>query len=138
MQSGPSLAIARFVVDGKVPREIRHCADHTLSGSKNQGCLSNQVFLGYISVVLSDFGISLKLVDNRLQQLYNTSTAADVFILDPAYAGLSYMGGYRNDVLGKTGHSDMRLLSTHWMTKVFREDAHALIADIDPTAAVTA
>ena len=97
-----------------------------------------QTAQGYISVVLSDFGISLKLVDNRLQQLYNTSTAADVFILDPAYAGLSYMGGYRNDVLGKTGHSDMRLLSTHWMTKVFREDAHALIADIDPTAAVTA
>lgn len=93
---------------------------------------------GWITVILSDFGISLSLVDNRLQQKYNSSTAADVFILDPAYIGLSYLGGYRNDVLGKTGHSNMRMLSTSWMTKCFREDAHALIADIDHTAAVTA
>ena len=93
---------------------------------------------GWMTVVLSDFGISLQLVDNRLQQKYNTATAADVFILDPAYLGMSYLSGYRNDVLGKTGHSDMRLLSVEWMTKCFREDAHALIADIDHTAAVTA
>ena len=93
---------------------------------------------GWITVVLSDFGISLSLVDNRLQQKYNSSTAADVFILDPAYLGLSYLGGYRNDELGKVGHSDMRMLSTTWKTKCFREDAHAMIADIDFTAAVTA
>ncbi len=93
---------------------------------------------GWITVVLSDFGISLSLVDNRLQQKYNSTTAADAFILDPAYLGLSYLEGYRNDVLGKTGHSDMRLLSVSWMTKCYREDAHAMIADIDHTAAVTA
>jgi len=99
---------------------------------------ATQAAQGWITVVLSDFGISLSLVDNRLQQKYNTATATDVFILDPAYLGLSYLGGYRNDVLGKTGHSDMRMLSVNWMTKCFREDAHALIADIDFTAAVTA
>ena len=99
---------------------------------------ATQAAQGWITVVLSDFGISLSLVDNRLQQKYNTATAADVFLLDPAYLGMSYMGGYRNDVLGKTGHSDMRMLSVDWMTKCFREDAHALIADIDFTAAVTA
>lgn len=93
---------------------------------------------GWMTVVLSDFGITLSLVDNRLQQDYNSDTAADVFILDPMFLGLSYLFGYRNDELGKTGHSDMRLLSTHWMTKCFREDAHANIADIDFTAAVTA
>lgn len=93
---------------------------------------------GWITVVLSDFGISLSLVDNCLQQKYNSDTAADVFILDPAFLGLSYLTGYRNDVLGKTGHSDMRMLSVDWMTKCFREDAHALIADVDPTAPVTA
>lgn len=93
---------------------------------------------GWITVVLSDFGISLSLVDNRLQQKYNSATAADLFILDPAYLGLSYLGGYRNDPLGKTGLSDMNQLSVQWMTKCFREDAHAMIADIDHTAAVTA
>ena len=104
---------------------------------------ASQSAQGWITVVLSDFGISLSLVDNRLQQVYDSSDAspvdvADVFILDPAYLGLSYQGGYRNDVLGKTGHSDMRMLSVTWMTKCFREDAHALIADILPASAVTA
>ncbi len=99
---------------------------------------ATQAAQGWITVVLSDFGISLSLVDNRLQQKYNSTTAADVFMLDPAYLGLSYLNGYRNDVLGKTGHSDMRMLSVDWMTQCFREDAHALIADIDHTAAVTA
>ena len=102
-----------------------------------------QTAQGWITVVLSDFGITLSLVDNRLQQVYDSNDAtpvdvADVFLLDPAYLGLSYMGGYRNDVLGKTGHSDMRLLSVSWMTKCFREDAQALIADIGPATAVTA
>lgn len=105
---------------------------------------ASQAAQGYISVVLSDFGVELSLVDNRLQQTYledavgGTDQVADVFLLDPAYAGLSYLEGYRNDPLAKTGHADQRLLSVTWMTKVFREDAHALIADIDPTLAVTA
>ena len=102
-----------------------------------------QAAQGWITVVLSDFGISLSLVDNRLQQVYDSgdTTAVDVvdvFLLDPAYLGLSYLGGYRNDVLGKVGHSDMRMLSTTWMTKCFREDAHAMISDILPGSAVTA
>lgn len=99
---------------------------------------TEQTAQGYISVVLSDFGIALSLVPNRLQQTYNSSTAADVFILDPRYLGMSYLYGYRQDELAKTGHADNRLLSVEWMTKVFREDAHALIADINHTAAVTA
>ncbi len=105
---------------------------------------TEQTAQGYISVVLSDFGISLKIVDNRLQQTYadaaggTAQTVADVFILDPAYIKLAYLYGYRNDELGKVGHSNERLLSTHWMTKVTREDAHANIADINPATAVAA
>ncbi len=98
---------------------------------------ASQTAQGYISVVLSDFGIALRIVDNRLQQLYNT-TLCDVGILDPRYIKITSLFGTRNDELGKTGHSEMRLLSEHWMTKVTREDAHANIADITATAAVTA
>lgn len=99
----------------------------------------NQTAQGWITVVLSDFSIALSLVDNRLQQTYNSGTAADTFILDPAFLGLSYMGGgYRNKPLGATGHSESSLLAVKWMTKCFREDAHAMIADVDHTAAVTA
>lgn len=105
---------------------------------QGSGGPATQTAQGYISVVLSDFGIALSLVDNRLQQDYNSDTAADVFILDPRYVGLAYLYGYRQDEIAKTGHADNRLLSTNWMTQVYREDAHALIADIDHTAAVTA
>ena len=99
---------------------------------------TTQTAQGFISVVLSDFGITLALVDNRLQQFYNTATAVDVFILDPAHQAVSSLSGFRQDQLAKTGHADNRLLSNHWMTKMFREDANAMIADVDHTAAVVA
>ena len=107
-----------------------------------QGGGATQTAQGYISVVLSDFGISLSLVDNRLQLTYLddlvTDQVADVFIIDPRYAMLSYLYGYRQDQLARTGLADNRQLHTEWMTKVTREDAHAMISDIDPTEAVTA
>lgn len=104
---------------------------------------ATQTAQGYISVVLSDFGIALNLVDNRLQLTYDDDGApenlvADVFILDPRYAGLASLFGYRQDELAKTGHAENRLISNEWMTKCYREDAHALIADIQPAGAVTA
>lgn len=98
----------------------------------------NQVAQGWIDVVLSDFGIKLRLVPNRLQQKYNTATATDLFLIDPAHFAVSSLYGYRSEVLAKTGHADNRLLSNTWMTKCFREDAHGMIADIDDTAAVVA
>ena len=99
---------------------------------------ASQTAQGYISVVLSDFGISLSLVDNRLQQLYNTATASDVFLFDASFLAISTMGGFRQDLLAKTGHAENRLLSVNWMTKVFREDGQAMIADVDISAAVVA
>ena len=105
-----------------------------VSGTEAQ----NQVAQGWIDLVLSDFAIKLRLVPNRLQQTYNSGTAADLFLFDPAHAAVSSLYGFRSDVLAKTGHAENRLLSNHWMTKCFREDAHGMFADIDPTAAVVA
>ena len=99
---------------------------------------TNQTAQGWIDVVLSDFGITLRLVANRLQQTYNVTTAADLFLLDPTFLAVASMGGFRTDMLAKTGHADNRLISNNWMTKVFREDAHGMIADIDHTAPVVA
>lgn len=104
---------------------------------------ATQTAQGYISVVLSDFGIALTLQDNRWQQTYDSDDTvavqvADVFILDPRYAGIATLSGYQQKMLGPVGHSEEKLLKVHWMLKIFREDAHANIADIDPTLAVTA
>lgn len=97
-----------------------------------------QTAQGWIDVVLSDFGITLRLLANRLQQTYNLGTAADLFFVDPPHFAIASMSGFRTDNLAKTGHADNRLISNHWMTKCWREDAHGMIADIDPTAPVTA
>jgi hypothetical protein len=86
--------------------------------------------------VLSDFGITLRLVANRLQQTYNTATAADLFLIDPPNFAVASMSGFATDVLGKLGHSDNRMISNTWMTKCFREDAHGMVGDIDISAAV--
>ncbi len=98
---------------------------------------TNQTAQGWIDVVLSDFGITLRLVANRLQQTYNAG-AGDLFLIDPPHFAVASMSGFRTDELAKTGHADNRMISNTWMTKCYREDAHAMIADILVTAAVTA
>lgn len=99
---------------------------------------TNQTAQGWIDVVLSDFGITLRLVANRLQQTYTLGTAQDFFLIDPPHFAITSMGGFRTDVLGKQGHSDNRMVSNHWMTKCFREDAHAMIADVSVAAVLEA
>lgn len=95
----------------------------------------NQTAQGWIDVVLSDFGITLRLLANRLQPTY-TAGAADLFLLDPPHLAVASMSGMRIDELAKTGHADNRLISDTWGLKVFREDANGMIADIDPALPV--
>ena len=126
-----------FSDDGK---PFRATPTANVSGA---GSPATQTAQGYISVVLSDFGISLTLMDNRLQQTYDSADAgpipvADLFLIDPAYYAITTLYGYDQTMLGNTGHSENRLLANNWMSKCFREDAHAMVADVDPTLPVVA
>lgn len=107
------------------------------------GMGTGQTAQGYVDVIVSDFNVTLKIVPNRLQQQYDSTdstpvSVADVFLIDPEFAALSYLYGYQVTDLAKLGLSDRKQVSTDWMTKVYREDAHAKIAEIDPTQAMTA
>jgi len=101
--------------------------------------------LGSVNVFVTDFG-TLRLVPNRLQQLYDavyanpslTADFADVFILDPAYLQMCYLYGYRTDVLAKTGLAENRQMAVDWSLIVNTEKAHGIIASVDPTVAMTA
>jgi len=94
--------------------------------------------LGSVNVFVTDFG-TLTMVPNRLQQTYTASTtAADVFILDPEYLSLCYLKGYRTDPLAKTGLAENRQMCVDWSLIVNTEKAHGIITSIDTTAAVTA
>lgn len=97
--------------------------------------------LGSVKVFVTDFG-TLELTDNRLQQTYKaydtTTDVANVFILDPEYLALSYLHGYRTEPLAKQGLSDRRMMAVDWTLVVKSEVAQGVIADVDPSQAMTA
>ena len=108
-----------------------------------EGKAVNQTAQGYVQVLVTDFGTSLELVPNRLQQVYDSGDAApvdvcDVFFIDVARVALAYLKGYSAKPLAKLGLSERKQLSVDWTLKVYTEKAHALIRDIIPTGTITA
>lgn len=103
-----------------------------------------QVSQGYIDTFKTDFGTLMQIIPNRLQQTYTSIGAdpdpvvANVFGLDPRYWKLGLLYGWKVDPLAKIGLSHRKMLHVDWMLKAFLERANFLIADIDPTLAVTA
>ena len=103
----------------------------------------NQTAQGYVQVLVTDFGTSLELVPNRLQQVYDSGDdvpvdVCDVFLIDVARVALAYLKGYSAKPLAKLGLSERKQLSVDWTLKVYTEKAHALIRDIIPTGTITA
>ena len=66
------------------------------------------------------------------------AVTSNAFVLDPEYLAISYLKGYRTEELAKTGLAENRQMSVDFSLIVNNEKAHALIGDIDHTAAVTA
>jgi hypothetical protein len=104
---------------------------------------TDQVSQGYIDMFRTDFGFTMKIVPNRLQQVYDSGDTvpvdvADVFLIDPEHVGIGYLHSYKVEPLAKLGLSHRRMISVDWTVKCFLERAHAVIRDIIPTSAVTA
>lgn len=104
----------------------------------------NQTSQGFIDVFKTDFGFTIQIVPNRVQQLYADAAGgvaqnvANVYGLDPRFLRLSTLYGWKVEPLAKLGLSDRKLLSVDWMLKVLLERAQFNIADINPTTAVVA
>ena len=97
---------------------------------------------GAVNVFLTDFNVELRFVPNRLQLPYDsdggsTGDAASLFLLDPDYAELTYLHGYRVEPLAKTGLADNRQMVVDWTLTVNEPKAHRVIPDVDVAAAVT-
>ncbi len=107
---------------------------------------AEQVGQGWFTGVISDFGFMITFVPNRTQPTYagggtssNVVTCADVLLIDPDYVALAYLVGYNIVDLGRASAlSWERDLAVEWCVKVYREDAHAIVRDINPALAVTA
>ena len=127
-----------------VPTVIRAFSEYLFTSSARVATLTSDqgksgeqaTALGSVNVFVTDFG-TLKLVPNRLQQLYST-TVADMFILDPEYLALGYLHGVKVKELSRTGTADNRQMTCDWTLIVNTEKAHGMIGDIDTALAVTA
>lgn len=99
---------------------------------------ANQTSQGFINVMVTDFGFTLELHPNRLQQDYNSDTAASLFGIDPQKVAISYLHRYRTEPIAKLGLSERYQISVDWTVKVYNEKAHFNYRDIDEDAAWTA
>lgn len=107
----------------------------TLTAETNQKGPATGV--GSVNIFVTDFGVTLSLVANRIQR----DTATDVstaFIIDPSMLEISYLSGYRSERLAKVGLSEEWLMSVDYTLVVNTEKAHGMVTDIDNTADVTA
>lgn len=97
--------------------------------------------LGSVNVFVTDFGVTLEMRANRLQQTYKdsggTADVADLFFIDSGYVRQSFLEGYNVKPLAKVGLTDKRMMSVDWGLKVLNEEAHGVISEVDVTAAVT-
>lgn len=99
------------------------------------------VAIGYVDIFLSDFNVSLEFVPNRLQQTAvdsGSTQVADLFIISPAWLMQGFLQGYEVQPLAREGTADNRQMTVDVTLKVLNEAAHGVVADIDPTLAVTA
>lgn len=97
--------------------------------------------LGSVNVFVTDFGVTLELHANRLQQpdaAVGDGTAYNGYVLDPEYLRMAYLTGYHVQPLAKQGLSDRRMMHVDWTLKVLNEKAHGMIAAIDPAVPMTA
>jgi len=93
--------------------------------------------LGSVNLFITDFGVTLAMIPNRLQQEVAADNA-NVYIYDPEFVRHSFLHGFRVEPLQKSGLADNRQMIVDWTLKVLTEEAHGVIADIDPTTAVVA
>ena len=110
--------------------------------TKEAGGDSAATAVGAVNVFVTDFGITLTFLPNRIQQLeFKTPgppDSASVFLFDPSYVRIGFLEGYRTEPLAKTGLTDKRLMKVDWGLKVTNPDSGRVILGIDPVAAVTA
>lgn len=105
---------------------------------RGDGGKVEQTSQGFLNVMVTDFGFTMEIVPNRLQQDYNTDTAASLLGIDPQFVSIAFLKRYATRPLAKLGLSERSQISVDWTVKVYQEKAHFNYRDIDEDAAWTA
>jgi hypothetical protein len=132
-----------------IPTMIRRLSEYMFTSSARIATMmtegaqdkSAMIAKGSVNVFVTDFGVTLEMIPNRLMQPV-VATGGDehcnVYLIDPMYARESFLEGYRVEELAKTGLADKREMSVDGTLKVLNEEAFGVIADINYTLAVVA
>lgn len=131
-----------------VPAMIRKLSEYMFTSSSRIATLTRETkgendgasALGSVNVFITDFGITLDFVANRIQKTYNVAGTGDgcaMFIFDPDYFRISYLRGYRVEELAKTGLSDKKLMSVDFTQKALNPEAGRVLLDLNYAVAVT-
>lgn len=133
-----------------VPAVIRRMSEYMFTSSARIATLqsdtgqgeSASVAKGSVNVFLTDFGVVLDMMANRLQPVYKDSgtvdDVADMLFIDPEYVRHTFLEGYMVTPLAKVGLTEKRMMSVDWSLKVLNEAAHGVIRCVDPVAPMTA
>jgi hypothetical protein len=134
----PTLLMGRPVV-------IRKLSAYMFGGSAQVATLTSDVkesksavvATGSVNVFVTDFGVVLSMVANRLQPVTSAGVSS-LFVLDPSQLSMSYLTRPKTIDLAKDGPSKKGQLYVDWTLKVHTEEAQGVIRAIDETAAVVA
>jgi hypothetical protein len=132
-----------------VPGVIRVLSEYMFTSSSRIATLTREVngvgkgeaatAVGSVNVFITDFGMTVTFLPNRIQRMEDTATddSATVFLLDPEYSEIVYLKSYRTETLAKTGLADKRHIAVDFSTRQRSPDASRVILGVDPAAAVT-
>lgn len=129
-----------------VPGVIRQLSEYMFTSSARIATMTRDTedrltaaeAMGSVNVFITDFGVTLSMVSNRLQALTTDAgveVVAFVFIYDPEFANIGFLQGYRDAPLAKTGLADNRQISVDYTLRVTSEKASGMIGDVDPALA---
>jgi hypothetical protein len=108
-----------------------------MQATKQQSSPEALTAYGSVNVFVTDFGQTVQMRDNRLQQPDAAATSS-MYMLDPTHLRQSFLRGYQTEPLGKTGLSDKKLMSGEWSFLVLNEKSQGAIFAIDEALAVVA
>ena len=94
-----------------------------------------------VNVLITDFGVTMQMIANRLQQAMDapaTELNDSLFVMDPSQWMQSFLTGYNSAPLARTGTAVNSQITGDWTLKCLQWEAQGVVADIDASAAVVA
>ena len=131
--SNPELGLVHPSVKGRISRYLFSSSARIATPYQDHGADTKKglTVASAVDYFVTDFGV-LVLTPDRFQR------EQDFFIINPDYAEIVYLDGYRVQEISKIGDAERFMLSVDWGLAITEEAAHAGIFDISTAPMVSA